>query len=101
MDKEELKSKIRQAIEKGPLKDSIERLSLFGSYASGRPSKQSDVDLLIEFSPHTIVGFFALAELKDYIEKKIEKKVDLLTPDAISQHIKKNILNQADLIYEK
>lgn len=101
MGKQELKSKIREAIERGPLKESIEKLSLFGSYARDEAKTGSDVDLLIEFSPNAIIGFFALIELKEHIEKALGKPVDLLTPDAISRYLRKDILNESDLIYER
>lgn len=101
MGKQELKSKIRAAIEDGPLRESIERISLFGSYAKNEARADSDVDLLVEFSPDAVIGFFSLIDLKDHIEHALGKPVDLLTPDAISRYLREDILNQTDLIYER
>ncbi|MBU1685323.1 nucleotidyltransferase domain-containing protein [Patescibacteria group bacterium] len=101
MGKQELKSKIRTAIEEGPLKESIEKISLFGSYAKDSAKVDSDVDLLVEFSPDAVIGFFSLIDLKEHIEKAVGKPIDLLTPDAISKYLKKDIMSQSDLIYER
>jgi hypothetical protein len=101
MSKQELKSKIREAIEKGPLKESIERLSLFGSYNREEARSGSDVDLLVEFSPDSLIGYFSLIELKDYMEREIGLPVDIVTPDSISQYLKEEIIDNADLIYER
>ena len=101
MSKQEMKSKIRAAIENGPLKESIEKLSLFGSHARDEAGSESDVDLLVEFSPDAVIGFFLLAELQEHIEKALGKRVDLLTPDAISRYLKEDILKETELIYER
>lgn len=42
-----------------------------------------------------------LSELKEYMEKKLGKNVDILTPDSISRYLKDDILKEADTIYER
>ncbi len=98
---EDIKTQIYQALQKSPLKDQVQRLSLFGSYACGEASEKSDVDLLVEFFPSSKIGFFALAEMQQSIESFLMKKVDLLTPDALSPYLRSAVLDQAQLIYEK
>lgn len=61
MDKQEIKNRIFQAIEKDPLKKDVKKVSLFGSYLRGTPKEDSDVDVLIEFKPSARIGFFRLA----------------------------------------
>ena len=54
----------------------VKRIGLFGSYATGSPNKNSDVDILVEFQEPTYENFLGL---NDYLEKLFKTKVDLLT----------------------
>ena len=101
MSKEQLKKSILEAIENDPNKKDILKVSLFGSYLSGKPKKNSDVDLLIEFDPKAIVGFFKLSDFKNNFEKHLGKEVDLVTPEALSKYFKDEVIKQAYLIYER
>jgi len=101
MSKEKLKKSIRQAIEQDPHKQDILKVSLFGSYAYGQPTPDSDVDILIEFDPKSVVGFFKLFDIKDNFEKHLEKKVDLVTPEQLSQYFRDKVLQKAEKIYER
>jgi hypothetical protein len=95
-DKELIKSKIDKNLEKIKpkiirilRKNNIKKAGIFGSYARGESKKNSDIDILIE--PPEGIGFkFAGIEL----EKKLGKKVDLVTYKYISPYIKKDILKE-------
>ena len=69
-------------------KNGVKRAGIFGSYARGEQTKDSDVDILIEFdgSLLTLVG------IGMKLEKKLKKKVDLITYRGINPHLKKYIL---------
>ena len=71
------------------------RYGLFGSFAHGEPNEQSDVDMLVEFAPgkKTFDNFMALAFL---LEDLFERKVDLLTPEAMSPYIGPHILREIE-----
>ncbi len=99
MEKQEIKEKIKEAIEKNPHKKDIKKVSLFGSYVKGTAKKDSDVDVLIEFKPSASVGFFKFVEIQDSIGNHIGKTVDLLTPEAISQYFRNEVLSQSESIY--
>lgn len=58
----------------------VKRIGLFGSYATGRPNRKSDVDILVEFHEPTWDNFIGLSE---YLGKLFRTKVDLLTPDGV------------------
>lgn len=73
----------------------VERLSLFGSFASGNPSKKSDVDLLVDFDPGR-KSFDNFMELSFFLEDLLGRKVELVTPQSLSKHIGPHILNQAE-----
>ena len=101
MSKEKLKKTIRQAIANDPHKQDILKVSLFGSYAYGKPNKNSDIDLLIEFRPNARIGFFELFDTRDNLEKHLRKKVDLLTPGDLSKYFRDEVLRRAEKIYEQ
>ena len=58
----------------------VERLALFGSFAKGKPTLKSDVDLVIKLKRRLGFEFF---DLIDYLEQKLGRKVDALTSVAI------------------
>jgi len=101
MSKKQIEKTVQKAIKKDPLKNEIQKISLFGSRLDGKPHKDSDVDLLIEFSPKADIGFFRLIEIQEQLEKVLKKKVDLLTPEQLSKYFRKEILQKAQTIYEK
>lgn len=101
MSKEEIKQAIAKAVENNPYKEDISKVSLFGSYAYGTPGPDSDVDILIEFKSDSVVGFFKLARIQRHMREFVGKKIDLLTPQAISKYFRDEVLNKAELIYGK
>ena len=101
MIKQKIKQKIKEAVEKDPLKENIQKVSLFGSYLRGDFEEDSDVDVLIEFTPTAKIGFFKYFDIRENIEKHVQKKVDLLTPEALSKYFREEVLKEAEIIYEK
>jgi predicted nucleotidyltransferase len=75
----------------------VKKIGLFGSFAKGKQSAGSDIDIVVEFSRP--IGF-RFIELCDYLENKLGKKVDVLTPAGIksirlkhvADDIKRNII---------
>lgn len=101
MSKTELKKQIRRAIEKSPYKDDIKKVSLFGSRAYGKPKRSSDIDILIDFMPRASIGYFQLAQIQRNFSNTVGRKVDLLTPQAISKYFRKEVIKKAEKIYER
>ena len=56
-------------------------VGLFGSYARGEETDQSDIDLLIEKEAN--ISLFVLGGMKAYLEEKLNKKVDIVTTSAL------------------
>lgn len=78
----------------------IKRLALFGSVLRPDFDSESDVDLLIEFLPGAKIGYFKLVEMQDQLADLIGRRVDLLTPGAISPYFRDDVLAEAQVIYE-
>ena len=53
----------------------IDKIGLFGSYAKGQATKDSDIDIYVEFTNKT---FRNIAGLWVYLENLYNKKIDLL-----------------------
>jgi predicted nucleotidyltransferase len=101
MGKEEIKKRLLEAVENDPHKPDIKSVAIFGSYVNGTASQDSDIDVLIDFEPTAVIGFFALSDIKDNFEAFLQKTVDLLTPQAISKYFRDEVLQQAEYVYEK
>lgn len=101
MEKQEIKKKIREAVEENPFKQDIKKVSLFGSYLSGAPREDSDVDVLIEFEPSARVGFFKFVRIQRNLRDFIGKDVDLLTLEALSEFFRGKVINESEVIYER
>jgi predicted nucleotidyltransferase len=56
---------------------SIKKVSLFGSYAEGRQTAASDIDLLVEFR-EPAVSLLTLAALQQDLEAQLGVAVDVL-----------------------
>lgn len=72
----------------------IRRLALFGSFVRDDASPGSDVDILIEFEPgrKTYDGFL---DLSDLLERLLQRRVEIVTVEALSPHIGPHILSEA------
>ncbi len=72
-------------------KFSVKEIGIFGSYARGDQSKDSDIDILVTFSDD--VGW-EFVDLKEYLEKLLGLKVDLVTIKALKPQLKDSILSE-------
>lgn len=75
----------------------VVKMSLFGSFLTGNFTSDSDVDFLVEFDPDkkTYDNFI---ELSLFLESLLGRKVELVTPQALSPHIGPYILSQAEYV---
>ena len=71
----------------------LRRLRIFGSQARDDYRKDSDVDLIVEFSQTPT--YFKLARMKREIEEYLNKKVDIVFEHKIFPELKENILKDA------
>jgi len=69
----------------------VERIGLFGSYAKGKETPTSDVDIFVQFGRP--IGW-EFIDLKDYLEDVLGKRVDLVTEGALKPQLKDAILSE-------
>ncbi len=73
----------------------VKRLGLFGSFVHSRQRGKSDVDLLVEFEPDQ-KSFDHFTELSFLLEDLLQRRVELVTPEALSPHIGPHILSEVE-----
>ena len=78
----------------------IKKLSLFGSYLKNTASKDSDVDLLVEFEEDTEYGLIDISRIERELSGIIGKKVDLRTPEELSRYFRDSVVREAQVKYE-
>ncbi len=83
--KEEIKREILARREELKLYG-VKRLGIFGSFVRNEQRPDSDLDILVEHLPgkKTFNNYVQLAFL---LEDTFHRKIDLVTPEAISKHI--------------
>ena len=74
---------------------SVKSIGLFGSFSDDSFTENSDIDILIELEKPIGWKFFSL-EL--YLEKIFNRKIDLVTKNALKEQIRDQILNQVQYV---
>lgn len=65
----------------------IPAVYLFGSYARGTATEDSDVDLLIDMTGVKLTGMFAFGGVYRDFEEALGKKIDLVTTATLAQTV--------------
>jgi len=73
-------------------KYSVSYIGIFGSYIRGEQTKDSDLDILVQFEKTP--GLLKYIELENYLSDLLGVKVDLVMKSALKPNIGKRILNE-------
>jgi len=75
----------------------VKKIGLFGSFVREQQSKDSDVDLLVEFEQgkKTFKNFMRLAFL---LENILKRRVELVTPESLSPYIRPYIVKEIEYV---
>ena len=93
--KNDILSKLRE-LKPALYKDyAVKEIGLFGSFTDDTFTENSDIDILVELERPIGWKFFSL-EL--YLEKIFNRKIDLVTKNALKEQIKDIILKQVDYV---
>jgi len=70
----------------------VKEIGIFGSYVKNLQNKNSDLDILVDFSEP--ISFFQFLDLEEYLENLFHLKVDLVSKKALKPKIGENILRE-------
>lgn len=88
------KAKIIEICKRSP----ISYCAVFGSFARGEATEESDIDLLVRLSKPTGWAFFGIAE---DLQDTLGKKVDLATENMLGKYIRDSVMRDLQVIYEE
>ena len=86
---EKIKEKIIPILKR----NGVKRAGIFGSYARGEQTKDSDVDVLVEITGRKI-SLLDIIKLQFVLERELNKKVDILEYIEINNLLRRIILNE-------
>jgi predicted nucleotidyltransferase len=79
----------------------IRKLSLFGSVLRDDFRPDSDVDVLVEFEHGAVVGLLDMARMERELSMIVGRKVDLRTAEDLSRYFRRQVLDLAEVQYER
>jgi len=74
----------------------VNKVGLFGSYARKQQRRRSDIDILVSFSRD--IDLFDFIDLREYLEDRLQQKVDLVMESALKPAIGKRILSEVEYV---
>lgn len=73
----------------------LTKLGIFGSFARGEANASSDIDIIVEFKPHTADIFNKKRELRNTLRQVFNKDIDICREKYIKPYFKSQILASA------
>lgn len=86
------------------LRPYVRRISVFGSYARGEATNESDIDLLVDLKPseaRPALGLFEFIRLEQALEQELGREVDLITEEGLNPRRRPNIERDRVVLYEE
>jgi len=78
----------------------IRKLSFFGSVLREDFGPESDVDVLVEFEPGHVPGFFRLFDIEEELSSLLGgRRVDLRTPEDLSRYFRDEVIARSLVQY--
>ena len=74
---------------------------LFGSFARGEATPDSDVDILVEFDHSSPIGLFAYARMWRELEERLGRQVDLVEEGTLLPFAVESANRDKKLFYER
>lgn len=90
---------IRQVLAEYFADKPVQRVQIFGSYARGEATAESDLDVLLSREPGSRMTLFDLGHYQEDLENALGLSVDLGT--AVSEYVRPYIAPDLITLYEK
>ncbi|HLB73158.1 MAG TPA: nucleotidyltransferase family protein [Sedimentisphaerales bacterium] len=78
----------------------IRKVSVFGSALADQLGPDSDIDLLVEFEQGCTPGLFSIVRMEMELGETLGRKVDLRTPEDLSQYFRDEVMRDARVQYQ-
>lgn len=79
----------------------IERAWIFGSYARSEEKHESDLDILVDFSPNSKITLFKYFHIVNELQSLTGKKIDLVENGQLKDFAQESADKEKILIYER
>jgi predicted nucleotidyltransferase len=90
---------IKELAEPIAKKYKLKSIWIFGSYARGEATDESDIDFLIDDTDSKALNLCGFMDMADEFEQKLNKKVDLLSIDTLKgPRMKQHFFKYIDII---
>jgi uncharacterized protein len=96
--KDEVLAKLA-ALEKPLREHGLSSLALFGSVVRGALRPDSDIDVLIDVAPDARFSLIDLVSVKDFLEERLGRKVDVVTREGLDPGIRDRVLREAEAVF--
>ena len=90
---------IRQVVAEYFADKPVRRVQVFGSYARGEATAESDLDLLLSQEPDALLSLFDLVDYQEDLQKKLGLRIDLGT--TLSRYARPYIEPDLTTVYEQ
>jgi uncharacterized protein len=98
LSKEEVRAKL--AALKKPLREhGLSSVALFGSVVRGTARTDSDIDVLVDVAPDARFSLIDLISVKDFLEERLGRKVDVVTKGGLDPAIRDRVLREAEAVF--
>ena len=74
---------------------------LFGSFARGEETPESDIDILVKFDRTSPIGLFAYLRMHRELEEKLGRKVDLVEEGTLRPAAQITTNRDLKIVYER
>ena len=88
-----------EALENSLRERGLRSLAVFGSVARGTARPDSDVDVLIDVEPGASFSLIDLVRLKDFLEDRLGRKVDVVTQDGLDADVRHRVQSEALVVF--
>jgi predicted nucleotidyltransferase len=92
---------IVNAVEKAATKFPLNKVLYFGSYADGKATEESDLDLLVEFGDDGSLSLLDIVRLEHNLKKELEVDVDVVEIPLTKTAQKHIIFKKMVPVYER
>jgi len=88
----EIKRLLQKEIPSLKEKYHVKEIGIFGSFVRGEQTRNSDLDIIVEFA--SPIGLLKFVNLENYLHDLLGVKIDLVTKTALKPYIGQHILKE-------